>query len=215
MNQWWVIQSARIDAMTLRERAILFVSFILIALAMAHVLWLEPTQIGHKQALQRNAAQGVELARLRAELTAVAQPVDANKAARGELADAEVQLAGVMQSIKTLAPVGEGGPDLEKVLVHFLRAQPGLTLLGTSTMDRPAPLAAGAAPANGGGPNAMPGLIRRGLELRVSGSYGDLTRYLKSLEAALPNLRWGPLHLSSEKATPELTLQVYVVGVQP
>ena len=215
MKQWWTIQSARIDAMTLRERVILFVSFILIAMALAHVLWLEPTQIAHKQAVQRNAAQGVELVRLRAELTAVAQPVDANKAARDELAAAESQLAEVMQSIKTLAPVGEGGPDLEKVLVQFLKAHPGLTLLGTSTMDRAASPPAGATPAKGAEGNLMPGLIRRGLELRVAGSYGDLTRYVKSLEGALPNLRWGPLHLSSDKVNPELTLQVYVVGVQP
>ena len=100
--------------------------------------------------------------------------------------------------------------------MQFLRAQTGLTLLGTSTIDREAPLAAGAAASNSASaPNAMPGLIRRGLELRVAGSYGDLTRYVKALETALPNLRWGPLQLNSDKLSPELTLRVYVVGVQP
>ena len=32
---------------------------------------------------------------------------------------------------------------------------------------------------------------------------------------ALPNLRWGPMQLRSEKQPPELTLQVFVLEVQP
>jgi hypothetical protein len=40
-------------------------------------------------------------------------------------------------------------------------------------------------------------------------------RYVKTLETAMPALRWGALTLKSEKQPPELKLQVYVVGVQP
>ena len=210
MKQWWSVQSARIDAMSLRERAFLFLSLILIVLAMADVLWLSPAQTAHRLVTQRYAAQGVELTRLRAELAAVAQPVDANKAAREELAAADAQLQQVMQDIKTLAPVTEGGPPLEQVLVQFLRRQPGLTLLGTQTLSADA-LAAG----NPSGASAVPGLSKRGLELRVAGSYAELTRYVKTLETALPNLRWGALVLKKDLQVPELTLQVFVVGVQP
>ena len=210
MKQWWSVQSARIDAMSLRERAFLFLSLILIVLAMADVLLLSPAQTAHRLVTQRYAAQGVELTRLRAELAAVTQPVDANKAAREELAAADSQLQQVMQDIKTLAPVTEGGPPLEQVLVQFLRRQPGLTLLGTSTLSADA-LAAG----NPSGASAVPGLSKRGLELRVAGSYAELTRYVKTLETALHNLRWGALVLKKDLQVPELTLQVFVVGVQP
>ena len=213
MKQWWLVQSARIDAMSLRERAFLFLAVVFIMLALADVLWLSPAQAAHHQVTQRYAAQNVELARLRTELAAVAQPVDANKAAREELAATEVQLQQVMQDIKTLAPVVEGGPPLEKVLVQFLRRQPGLTLLGTTSLaPEAAPATANANPASAA---AVPGLSKRGLELRVAGSYADLTRYVKTLETALPSLRWGTLVLKKDQREAELSVQVFVVGVQP
>lgn len=208
MKQWWLIQSARIDAMSLRERAFLFLAFVFVMLALADVLWLSPAQTAHRLIIQRHAAQGVELIRLRTELSAVAQPVDANKAAREELAAAEAELLQVMQEIKALAPVMDGGPPLEQVLVQFLRRQPGLTLLGTASL---------APEAVASDTTAVPGLSKRGLELRVAGPYADLTRYVKTLESALPSLRWGSLVLKRERdqRDAELTLQVFVVGVQP
>ena len=59
------------------------------------------------------------------------------------------------------------------------------------------------------------GVQRRGLQLKVAGSYAELSRYVKSLEQALPRLRWGPMQLVVNKQVPELTLQVYVLEVQP
>jgi hypothetical protein len=56
---------------------------------------------------------------------------------------------------------------------------------------------------------------KRGLELKVAGSYAQLARYVQTLENALPTLRWGSLQITVGKQTPEMTLQVYVVGVSP
>ncbi len=207
MKQWWQVQAARIDAMTLRERVILFLVLIFVALAMADALWLSPAQTAHKQVVQRHAAQGVELSRMRAELAAVSQPVDANKAAREELEATQADLQLVMQDIKALAPVGDKGPPLEQVLVQFLRRQPGLTLLGTTTLAAEAGSSAAT--------TAVVGLNKRGLELRVAGPYAELNRYVKTLETALPNLRWGQLVVKKGPQLAELTLQVFVVGVQP
>lgn len=207
MKQWWQTQAARIDAMSLRERGFLFLAFILVALAMADVLWLSPAQLAHSQVVQRYAAQGVELTRLRAELAAVAQPVDASKTAREELIVTQSQLQQVAQDIRSLAPVTDKGPPLEQVLVQFLRRQPGLTLLSVETL---APEAAGPNATAGA---AASGLSKRGLELRVAGSYAELNRYVKTLETALPTLRWGTLTIKKGPLTTELTLQVFVVGV--
>ena len=212
MKQWWLTQSARIDAMSLRERAFLFLSVILVALALADVLWLSPAQTAHRLITQRYAAQGVELTRLRADLASVAQPVDANTSARQDLADAQTQLQQVMQEIKALAPVTAAGPPLEQVLVQFLRRQPGLTLVGTTSL---APEAATANPNTNAAAATVPGMSKRGMELRVAGSYAELGRYVKSLETALPNLRWGSVTIKKDGTGAELTLQVFVVGVQP
>ncbi len=205
---WWTKQAARIDALSLRERGIIFVSVIGLAMALVDTLLLSPAQMAHKQSTQRFATQATELTRLRGELKASGQPVDASKPLRDEMAELDTRLQAINQEIKAIAPLAEGGAALEQVLVQFLRRYEGLTLLGVSTLSQEAagPPGAEVAPV---------GLTRRGLNLRVSGPYGELVRYVKALENALPVLRWGPLQLKSEKQPPELSLQVYVLEVQP
>ena len=211
MKEKWQKLALRIDAMQLRERVFLFLTIIVCCAALADTLWLSPAQVAHKQATLKFAAQETELQRLRAELKGLAQPVDANKAVREDIAAANQQLDAINQEISAVAPLAEGGPAIEQTLVQFLRRQEGLTLLGTGTIqDGGASTSTASAAAS-----KQPRLSRRGLELSVAGSYADLTRYVSTLENALPTLRWGTLHLKTTKQAPEMALQVYVVGVPP
>lgn len=203
LKLWWDKQAARIDALSLRERGFLFVSVIVLALAVADVVVLSPAQVAHKQLAQRFATQSTELNRLREELRTTGQPVDASQEVRGALAEADARVQAINQEIAATAPLAEGGPALEQVLVQFLRRRDGLTLLGVGTLPPEST------------PASVAGLTRRGVELRVAGPYAELVQYVKSLENALPVLRWGPMHLKSEKQPPELSLQVHVVGALP
>ena len=209
MKQQWQKLVERVDALSLRERIFLFVSVIATALALADVVWMSPAQTAYKQLTQRFAAQSSELDRLRTELRAVAQPVDSAKVIRDDIAAANLRLEALNAEIKLLVPMAQNGPALEQVLVQFLRKQDGLVLLGLNTTKPEV------TPANGAAPGSSAGLTKRGLELRVAGPYAELVRYVKTLEVALPSLRWGAMQLKSEKQPPELSLQVYVVGVQP
>ena len=56
---------------------------------------------------------------------------------------------------------------------------------------------------------------RTGQELTISGPYADLVRYVRTLETAMPDLRWGPVQLKADLQPPELTLQVFLAGGQP
>ena len=211
MKEQWQKLALRIDAMQLRERVFLFLTIIVCCAALADTLWLSPAQVAHKQATLKFAAQETELQRLRAELKGLAQPVDANKAVREYIAAANQQLDAINQEISAVASLAEGGPAIEQTLVQFLRRQEGLTLLGTGTSQ-----AGGASTSTASAAaSKQPGLSRRGLELSVAGSYADLTRYVSTLENALPTLRWGTLHLKTTKQASEMALQVYVVGVPP
>lgn len=207
MKAWWTVQAARIDALSLRERVFLFVSLLVALLAMADVLWLTPAQAAYKQVQQRLATQTAEVDRLRAELAAVSRSNDPSQAVRDEISQSDVRLEALRKDIAALAPSAAAGSlSLEPVLVQFLQRRPGLRLVSSGTLSADA--------LQGGAPQA-PGLVRRGLELKVTGPYGELTRYVKSLEQALPHLRWGAMHLVVDKQVPELTLQVFVLEVQP
>jgi MSHA biogenesis protein MshJ len=222
MKQQWQKLAARIDALSMRERVFAFLSVIICCLALADALWISPVQVAYKQATQRLSAQTVEVKRLRDELGALAKPVDASKAVRDDIAAAQTRLDQVNQAIKTVAPLAEGGPAIEQALVQFLRRQKGLTLISTGTIKQETPRVNSQAKANanananaGSAADSQPVVTRRGLELKVSGSYAELARYVKTLEDALPTLRWGNLQIAAGKEIPELTLQVFVVGVSP
>lgn len=204
MKQWSLQQAARINALSLRERVFLFVSAIACCLALADALWLSPAMGAHQLQTQQHAAQNAELQRLRAELQGLPAPVDVNLPLRNEQAALQQQLADLQNQVSAAA--GGSSPALEPVLTEFLRRRKELTLISTAT------LGADAAP---GKAAAGTGVTRRGVELKVSGPYGELVKYVKSLEQALPNLRWGTMQLRGEKQPPELTLQVFVLEVQP
>lgn len=208
MKAWWLVQSARINALSLRERVFLFVSLLVVVLAIADVLWLTPAQAAYKLAQQRFTTQSAEVQRLRAELAAVPAPVDASVALQAEIAESQNRIENLRAQMALLAPDAASAQALEPVLVQFLRRSPGLRLVSSGTV------AADVDP-SGAAPASVSGIQRRGLELKVAGSYGDLTRYVKSLEQALPRLRWGSMQLSVDKQGTELTLRVYVLEVQP
>jgi MSHA biogenesis protein MshJ len=207
----------KIDALSLRERVFLFISVLACCLAVADALWLTPSQAANKVLVQQFAAQNAELGRLRDELRTLAMPEDPAKAVRDDIATAGKRMEAINNELQTLLPQTNDTAVLEQVLVQFLRKQPGLTLVGVSTMAADtAPAGAGAAGPATGAPAGLPvGLTRKGLELRVSGSYSELMQYVQTLEGALPSMRWGSLVLKSETQPPVLTLQVYVLGVQP
>jgi MSHA biogenesis protein MshJ len=219
MKKWWSIQSARIDALSLRERVFLFLSVMACGIALIDVLWLSPAQLEHKQLTQRFSKQSTELQRLRDEFTASPKPVDVNAVARAELAQVKARLEAIDKDIGAVSvPAVAGSTPLAQVLVHFLRKYESLTLVRTVALPPEgvaAPPVAPVAPTASGAMPVSAGITRQGLELTVAGPYPELIRMVQTLEKAMPALRWGSMRVSAETLPPQLTLQVFVVGVQP
>ena len=216
MKARWTAIAAKVDAMSPRERVFLFLSIFVVCLGLVDTVWLTPAQTAHRQLTQRFTAQSDELQRLRAELQGLALGSDPARNLRERQDTLDARLAEAEQQLRALAPASAGGPPLEKVLLQFLRKQDGLTLIATGTLDADAPVTAKDPGKDKTEAQALPqGVVRRGLELRVAGSYAALQQYVKTLEAALPQLRWGALQVSNGTGATEMRLQVYVMGVQP
>lgn len=212
-KNWWGVQSGRINALSLRERVFLFLAVIASCMALANVLWLSPAQMAHKQLTQRFEKQSADLQRARDELKTVVQPVDVGRAARDEIAAVKLQLDSVNLTIKEVLPDTAKATPLAQALNHLLRRHAGLTLVRTSAV---APEVSSIKPGQAAGVVALPvGLTRQGIELTVSGTYPDLTRYVQTLESEMPQVRWGVMQLKSDKLPPELTLQLFLLEVQP
>jgi MSHA biogenesis protein MshJ len=201
MKRWWSVLAARIDALSLRERVFLFATLLVLCMLLADVLWLAPVQAVHTQLSQRLTAQAVELQRLREELRTTSGETGPGRQMREELARLRARTHVVNQEIEALPRADADETPLSKVLVHFLRRHEGLVLVRTATLA-----------ADGRANDAAAPFKRQGLELTVAGSYAELTRYVQTLERALPALRWGAMKVESQKQPAELTLQVWLVG---
>jgi MSHA biogenesis protein MshJ len=213
MKRRWVtgrkLVFVRLNALSLRERVLLFSSIIIICVFLVELLWVSPAQAAHNTLQQRFDKQSTELQLTRAEFESAASPVDMQKILRDEIAAVKLSLDMVNRTISGVSSVVDEAPlPLAQVLVHLLRQHEGLKLLRTSmvtpkmTADETTQTLA----------ELSRGLTQQNVELTVSGPYSELTQYVQTLEEALPHVRWGSMKLISEKPPTELTLQLFVVG---
>lgn len=209
MKQRWKTLAARIDALSLRERAFLFLSLIAVCVALADLIWLSPARAAHARARQEFATANTELQRLRQAVREKPNATDPLQVARVELARVKAQIVTVNGDLAMQNGPTKAFISLQELLVHFLGKQANLALVHVGSLP---PQAAPAGVGAGGRPAAA---VRQGVEVRVAGPYADLVRYVHALEVAMPDLRWGSMRLAAEQRPAQLSLQVFLVSVQP
>jgi MSHA biogenesis protein MshJ len=216
--QAWERQARRIDALSLRERAILFIGIVAVLAALFETLVLSPLAERARLRAQAHAQQAAEIGRLREQFVATSrdgggpvaqlvQQLDTARAERERL-DAELRRVGT----------GDGGPALPVVLQRLLAQQPGLVLQRLTLLDdAPVTMPAGG---SASAPAGLPALAWQGVELQVQGPWREAQRYMQALERELPGLRWGELQLTAPAAPdnaepPQLRVQAFLLKRQP
>ena len=209
MNQVWIAQAKRIDAMSLRERAFMFASIAFALAGLADVLVLSPAFAERRQLSAQMRQQGQQLSALRAQ-AAASGPGHGDDSPQGRqraaIEFARVEQRAVDEKIRSQFASHEEMARLPAVLDRLLRNHERLGLVHVG-------LAAPAAtvPAQG--------LRWQGVDLSVAGSYADLVRYLAELEQALPGLRWEALQIAMPAAPaaplPRLTVRLMLVEQTP
>ena len=223
MKQFIQLVAGRIDALTLRERAMLFAGAAAAIVFLLYALFLNPL-------LARQKALRAELAQQQDSIAAIdrqigqqmqAYALDPDAAARQRLAalgaDAERLSASLRAMQKGLVAPERIAPLLETILKSNGKLQlvslKTLPVSPVSAAATPASVAAappGAAPAVA--PEAL--LYRHGVELAVRGNYLDMVAYLEALEAMPTQLFWGRADLQVEQyPNARLTLTLYTLSL--
>ncbi|MFG6442566.1 hypothetical protein [Roseateles sp. LKC17W] len=210
----WERQARRIDALSLRERAILFLSLVAVLAALFDTLVLTPQTARAKQRSDARVQQEAELAQLRELFVATSRTTsDPALALRTQLEAASAERAQLDEQLLHKNGSAGGGQDLAVLLQRLLARQPGL-VLERLTLLPDAPVAAPQSGASA--PAALAGITWQGVELQLQGGYTELQREMQALERELPGLRWGDMQLSSSSAeAPRLRAQVFLLKVQP
>lgn len=201
------------DALSLRERVILFVLVLAGIWALMDALFLSPQTQARTRELERATAAQERIRKGQDLLAQAAAIVPADVAAKNRLDaarrayEARVQAAGQLQH-RLVAP-----KDMVRVLQGLTRSQPGLRLVSLQTHPPepfPAPPKEQALT-----PQPPPGLYRHGVTLTLSGHYESLVSYMESLASLPVGFYWERARLD---ATPhpdiELTLMLNTLSLE-
>ena len=221
MKQYLFRITQKIDALTLRERAITFAMAALALVTLVNLLMIDPQFAKQKQLSQGVAQEQQKIATLQADIqqrvkTGTSDPDAANRERLRQLTQKSVEMNDQLRQMqKTLVVSGKMAALLEDILKRHgkLRLVSLQTLAptdlnettsdaaDTATGDKPA----GAAKEKQEHSASLGAVYRHGVEMTVQGSYPDMLNYMTELEAMPWQLFWGKARMSVN-TYPEATL---------
>jgi len=228
LKELWRKYAARIDALSQRERIIVFIAAVAVALFVMNAVFIAGpgariNALKSQMQEQQNELQALE-PQLRQLEQAAADPDAALRARRDGLAR---QVAAVNETIKgvqrDLVPAQKMNALLQDMLSHNSRLQliamhtlPVTGLSHELTTARPVPEVGGSAPPASqpaaGAKAADDNIFKHGVEITVQGSYADLHDYLLRLEQLPWRMFWSRAQLSTEDY-PQLTLKITIYTI--
>ncbi len=208
MKADWQKQLARINALSLRERVMLFVSVAFVMVALADSLVWSPATAKLKALTAEQATAAQELATLRQTLidvSSTSQPDSPRGRLLARIAQARAELQSVDSQVHESLGDGNRLATLPELMDQVLQRHERLTLTHLVTAsDRPKDKA--------DDKSTETALRWQAVDLGVSGGYLDLAQYLADLEQALPELRWGPMQINTTRMPPHLTVRLFLAG---
>ncbi len=224
---------ARIDALTLRERGLLFAAVAAVIVFIGHSAVLGPIYREQDLLREQISQQQNNLIGMDGEIAARVQAfqVDPDAPARKQLQAIRQETAALGDSLLAmehgLVPPERMAPLVDTILranarlkLVSMRTLPveSMSSLGAQASETPAaPAGAPAAEGSAAAPGQAPAptlLYRHGVEVTVRGNYLDMVDYMSALEAMPTRLFWGRAQLDVEAyPAARLTLTLYTLSL--
>ncbi len=193
--------AARINAMSLRERFLIFACMVGVLVATTDFFFMSPLLAQQKILVAKldtkSAAMDIHRDQINLEMRKRSRE-HANAINAGTV-KIQVETAGVEKEISTLLIGGVDARAVPTVLARVLRRPDKVLLVRVVQVG---------AELGAAGTVGVGGVNRGGLDITLSGTYLDLMEYLASLEKALPNARWGAFWLRAESVPAQLTVRI-------
>jgi MSHA biogenesis protein MshJ len=235
MKRRWTGFAAKIDALTLRERMLLFAALAAFIVFVAHAAALGPML--RKQAALRAqiSQQQNNLVGIDGEITHKVQAyqVDPDAATRERLAAAKAEAARLSEGLRAMQKGLVAPERMGALLESLLRANGRLQLVSMKTLPVGSLTQAGQGEV-AAAPQAKEGkvlavalnapaaakpadmLYRHGVQIAVRGNYLDIVNYMSALEAMPTQLFWSRAQLEVEEyPASRLTLTLYTLSLDP
>lgn len=225
MKRLWEKHSAKFDAMSLRERALVAIAALALIVLLGETVFVEPLLAKQKNHQQQIDRQSAELSAIQGQLAAL-QPrlKDPDAGNRAALAQARNEIAAIDARLKGMEKTLVAPDKVAVLLEDILRHNRGLKLVALRTLPvstlverkdgKPDAGAKGesAARPDPGGTEAS--IFKHGVEITVQGSYGELLAYLSQLEQLPQQMFWSKVRLKvDEYPKTTLSLTVYTLSL--
>ncbi|MES2024954.1 MAG: type II secretion system protein GspM [Pseudomonadota bacterium] len=220
MKQFWQKWSLKIDALSLRERVIVFAVAVLILVVLINTVLLDPQYAKQTKLSQQIRQQQSQIADIQNQIQqrVKAQADDPNRLMQEHLQvlnQRASQMNGALSDMqKGLVPPEKMADLLEsvlkknnKLLLVSLKTLPVKSL--NEPIDAILPNKAGAVKTGDEQAGNVEAVFKHAVELKVQGSYMDMLNYMQSLERMPWQIFWGSAQLNVDeypRATLTLTL---------
>jgi MSHA biogenesis protein MshJ len=220
--------ASKVDALSLRERALVFAACAFLLVSLVNSMFLDPLLVKQKIIFAQVVQQQEKMKEVQAQLNALlqAKQADANSPQRERIRLLRQQIADgdayLKQRRDKLVPPEKMAQLLEQMLNKNGRLQlVALDTLPVSLLIEPsadATTAKAIDAAQTSGNVQVNGsekqIYKHGVKITVRGNYSDLTQYLTSLEKLPTQMFWGVAKMDVVKhPTVELTLTLYTLSL--
>lgn len=202
---------AKVDAMSLRERALIFAAFAFALVSLINTFFLDPLLAQQRRLSSQVVQQQERMKEIQSQLAQLLQAKQADQDApqRVRINTLREQIrqgdAFLKERQDGLVAPERMAQLLEQVLARNGRLQ--LVALDTLPVTDFADNARGAA-------NSGRQMYQHGVQITVRGSYADLTQYLQGLERLPVRMFWGMAKMDVVKyPQAELTLTLYTLSL--
>lgn len=219
MKQQWEQLAGKIDALSLRERAILFVVLALTIVFLVDSLVIEPQFARQKMLSDRIRQDQRQIAALQQEIGVrlTGKRADPDAETRRRLVSARQTLAQVDDSMRELHKNLVRPEKIAALLEGILQRNRKLQLLSLKSL--PVSNVAEAGGQNAGLPAKSDAVLtaaiyKHEVEIVVQGSYPEMLNYLRELENLPEQVYWGKARLNvDEYPDASLTLNLFTLSL--
>ena len=231
MKEMWQRYAARIDALGLRERVLVFLGAAALLIQICYSTLLAPLsaqESAYSSQIEQDRSQTLGLqTEMRATLANAGRNPDAAKQA--QLKQLKDQLATMRASLEDMQKGLVSSDRMTGLLEDILKRNNRLHLVSlhtlpvediagsdASTADKHADAAPKATASKDALASPVSGVYRHGVEIVVEGSYLDMVDYMTQLEAIPWRLYWGSARMETDNTNTKLklTLTLYTMSLE-
>lgn len=223
MKKMWQPYADKINALSLRERMMVFAAVLAVTVFLLLTLFVDPLLARGKTHKSRMAQQQAEIAALQMQVQALEQKLaDPDAANRARRDGVRQQIAAIDESLRGMQASLVPAQRVNALLQDMLTRNPRLQLVSVRTLpvsplvarpDKPA-VAAGTPAAAAQAQTEKLSLseanvFKHGVEITLQGTYSDMHDYLSRLERLRWRMFWARARLNTDEY-PRLNMTVTV-----